>query len=81
MKDKLESILGYPAGKELKKMIVKMAKTEGISVEEAAAKFQMPEFKFLGNDGTFTHDGVKMTIEEFKAANPFRRLYVVTTRK
>ena len=81
MKDKLESILGYPAGKELKKMIIKMAKTEGISVEEAASKFQMPELQILDNEGTFTLDGVKQTPSEFKAANPFRRLYVITTRK
>ena len=81
MKDKLESILGYPAGKELKKIIVKTAKTEGISVEEAASKFQMPEFKILKSDGTFEHEGVKMTPEQFEAANPWRRLIVVRTRK
>jgi len=81
MKDKLESILGYPAGKELKKIIVKTAKTEGISVEEAASKFQMPEFKILKSNGTFEHEGVMMTPQAFEAANPWRRLIVVRTRK
>lgn len=81
MKNKLEKILGYPAGKGLKTEIVKTAKSEGISVEEAAAKFQLPEIAILDKDGAFEVDGVKMTPSEFQAANPFRRLVTIGTKK
>lgn len=81
MKNNLEKILGFLAGKELKRMIIKMAKADSISVEEAASKFQLPEVQTLDDSGTFTIDGVKMTPAEYEADNPYRRLVTISTRK
>lgn len=81
MKNKLESILGYAPGRELKKMILTGAKNEGLPVEEVAARYQLPEIAILDLNGTFEVDGQRMTPAEFEKKNPYRKLVTIGTKK
>lgn len=42
MKNDWKKLLGYEPGREQKEMILAMVRDEGISIEEACAKFAMP---------------------------------------
>jgi hypothetical protein len=79
---KLEKILGYQPGKELKKMILTAARDEGLPVEEVAARFQMPEMfiDFDGNGKVQTDQGI-MTPEEYQTLNPYKKIVIIKRRK
>lgn len=79
--DELTELLGYPASKEQRLMILKEVKETGQSIAEVADKYAMPPLFILDDDGTFVYKDEKITKEQFRQKFPHRRIVLITTRE
>lgn len=77
----LSGILGWEPGAEMVRKLLAEVKTSGLTIQEVAAKYQMPEMMILGSDGRGNVDGKRMTPQEFHTENPYRRLVVIRRRR
>ena len=76
----MSQILGYEPGRGQRLEILKVVKAEGISIQEATARYQMPAMFIRDENGMIEVSGQKMTPEQFKEANPYRKFVTVGTK-
>lgn len=73
----LTGIIGYTPGAIMKKMILADVQASGISIEEAASKYSLPVMVVPSDRGLIHENGVTMTVAEFEAMYPFRRIIII----
>lgn len=79
--DELTELLGYPASKEQRLMILKEVKETGKSIAEVADKYAMPPLFIPDENGMIEYKSEKITTEQFRQKFPHRRIVLITTRE
>lgn len=79
-----KGLLGYDPNRAQKETILTMVQEEKISIQEAAAKFNLGKTVILGDDGKFEYEGKRITSAEWRKINPlgaFGKIVIIGTRE
>ena len=78
-RNEMTEILGYEPSRGQRLEILKIVKAEGISIQEATARFQLPAM-FVKKNGLIEVDGQLMTPVEFQEKHPYRKFVTIARR-
>jgi hypothetical protein len=78
--DELTELLGYPASKQQRLLILQEIKESGLSIGEVADKYAMPPIFIPDDNGLFDYNGELISSEEFSKRFPHRRFVVLKTK-
>ena len=77
--NKIEGILGYKPGKEQMAEFLKIVKDEGVTLQEVASRYSMPQI-YMDKDWSgyiTTEEEGRILIEEYKKLHPWNKIVVI----
>jgi len=63
-------MFGFEVNKEMKEIVLAEVAKTGDPIEKVVARYTMPEFAMLDEEGKFDYHGQRVTIAEWQRINP-----------
>ena len=79
--DELSKLIGYPVGREIKKMILMEVKETGLPIQAVADQYSIPPLFIKDKDGMIVFEGKKITPDEYQSLFPFKTVIIIEERK
>jgi len=63
-------MFGFEVKKEMKEIVLAEVAKTGQDIREVIARYTLPEFAMLDNEGKFDYHGKRVTLAEWQRINP-----------
>jgi hypothetical protein len=63
-------LFGFEVNKEMKEIILAEVAKTGQDIRKVIARYTLPEFAMLDDEGKFDYHGQRVTLEEWRKINP-----------
>lgn len=80
-KKEMTELLGYEPGRGQRLEILKIVKSEGISIQEATSRFQLPDLFIKDENGMIEYLGEKILPAQFQEKHPYKKFVTIGRKK